>query len=90
MPLLRSRLAIPLVAAGLAGLLVSGFPAPARAAQGLRLEQYAVTGGRYVYGTYPEVDGLYSAQANEMNPRVRQQILSKMQQLIHEQVMSAP
>src|SRR5687768_14035324 len=34
MPLLRSRLAVPLVAAGLAGLLVSGLPAPARAAQG--------------------------------------------------------
>jgi peptide/nickel transport system substrate-binding protein len=72
----------------LRGVILSGSGAPGNAA--IRLEQYAVTGGRYVYGTYPEVDGLYSAQANEMNPRVRQQILSKMQQLIHEQVMFGP
>jgi peptide/nickel transport system substrate-binding protein len=72
----------------LRGVILSGSGAPGNAA--IRLEQYAVTGGRYVYGTYPEVDGLYSAQANEMNPRVRQQILGKMQQLIHEQVMFGP
>ncbi len=72
----------------LRGVILSGSGAPGNAA--IRLEQYAVTGGRYVYGTYPEVDGLYSAQANEMNPRVRQQILHKMQQLIHEQVMFGP
>ena len=72
----------------LRGVILSGSGAPGNAA--IRLEQYAVTGGRYVYGTYPEVDGLYSAQANEMNPRVRQQILHKMQQLLHEQVMFGP
>ena len=32
----------------------------------------------------------YTEQANEMNPRVRQQILFKMQQLIHEKVMFGP
>ena len=36
------------------------------------------------------MDGLYSEQANEMNPRVRQQILHKMQQLIHERAMFGP
>ena len=72
----------------LRGVIFSGSGAPGNAPT--RLEQYAVTGGRYVYGTYPEVDGLYNAQANEMNPRVRQQILHKMQQLIHEQVMFGP
>ena len=49
-----------------------------------------MTGGRYVYGSYPEIDGLFSEQANEANPRVRQQILHKIQQLIHERVMFAP
>jgi peptide/nickel transport system substrate-binding protein len=66
----------------------SGSGAPGNAAT--RIEQYAVTGGRYTYGTYPEIDGLFSEQANETNPRVRQQILHKIQQLIHERVMFAP
>ena len=72
----------------LRGVIFSGSGAPGNAPT--RLEQYAVSGGRYVYGTYPEVDGLYGEQAKEMNPRVRQQILHKMQQVIHEQVMFGP
>jgi len=70
------------------GLILSGSGAPGNAPT--RLEAYAVTGGRYVYGSYPEIDGLFSEQANEANPRVRQQILHKIQQLIHERVMFAP
>jgi peptide/nickel transport system substrate-binding protein len=70
------------------GVVLSGSGAPGNAA--IRLEQYAVTGGRYVYGVYPDVDGLYTEQANEMNPRVRQQILFKMQQLIHDKVVFGP
>jgi len=72
----------------LRGLILSGSGAPGNAPT--RLEAYAVAGGRYVYGSYPEVDGLFSEQANEANPRVRQQILHKTQQLIHERVMFAP
>ncbi len=49
-----------------------------------------MTGGLYAYGSYPEVDGLFKAQAVEVNPRVRRQILEKMQQIIHERVMFAP
>jgi len=49
-----------------------------------------VAGGQYVYGSYPEVDGLYSEQANETNARARRQILDKLQQLIHERVMFGP
>ena len=55
-----------------------------------RIDSYAVTGGTYVYNTYPEVDGLFSEQVNEQNPRVRTQILQKIQQIIHERVMFAP
>ena len=66
----------------------SGSGAPGNAAT--RLEAYAVTGGRYVYGTYPEIDGLFSEQANETNPRARRQILEKIQQIIHDRVMFGP
>ena len=52
-----------------------------------RIEVNAVSGGRYAYGGYPDIDGLFSEQANEMNPRVRQQILHKIQQMIHERMM---
>jgi peptide/nickel transport system substrate-binding protein len=69
-------------------VIASGSGAPGNAAT--RLEAYAVTGGRYVYGSYPEIDGLFSEQSNETNPRVRRQILDKIQQLIHERVMFAP
>jgi peptide/nickel transport system substrate-binding protein len=72
----------------LRGVIFSGSGAPGNAPT--RLEQYAVTGGRYTYGSYPDVDGLYTEQVNEMNPRVRQQILHKIQQLIHEKVMFGP
>ena len=55
-----------------------------------RIDAYVVPGGTYVYGTYPGVQGLFAEQANERNLRVRQQILDKIQQIVHEQVMFAP
>jgi peptide/nickel transport system substrate-binding protein len=72
----------------LKNVILAGSGAPGNAAT--RLEQYAVTGGLYAYGSYPEVDGLFNAQANEGNPRARRQILQKMQQIIHERVMFGP
>ena len=53
----------------LRGLLHTGSGAPGNAAT--RIDSYAVTGGAYVYNTYPEIDGLFSEQVNEQNPRVR-------------------
>ena len=72
----------------LTGMLHTGSGAPGNAAT--RMESYAVTGGTYVYSSYPEIDGLFSEQVNEQNPRVRAQILTKIQQIIHERVMFAP
>jgi len=66
----------------------NGSGAPGNAAT--RIEVNAVTGGRYAYGAYPDIDGLFSEQANEMNPRVRQQLLFKIQQMIHERAMFGP
>jgi peptide/nickel transport system substrate-binding protein len=35
-------------------------------------------------------DGLFSEQVNESNPRVRAQILAKIQQIMHERAMFIP
>ena len=72
----------------LRGVLHTGSGASGNAAT--RIDTYAVTGGPYVYNTYPEIDGLFSEQVNEQNPRVRAQILQKIQQIIHDRVMFAP
>src|SRR5215467_5481466 len=72
----------------LKNVILAGSGAPGNAAT--RIEQYAVTGGLYTYGSYPEVDGLFNAQASENNPAARRQILVKMQQLITERVMFGP
>jgi peptide/nickel transport system substrate-binding protein len=55
-----------------------------------RLEQYAVSGGYFTYSTYQDIDGLFTEQAGEADLATRQQILTKMQQLIHERAMFAP
>jgi peptide/nickel transport system substrate-binding protein len=55
-----------------------------------RLENFVVTGGTYVYGTYPDLDGLFQEQAAELDRKKRDTMLHKMQQLMHERVMFAP
>jgi peptide/nickel transport system substrate-binding protein len=70
------------------GVILAGSGAPGNTPT--RLETYAVSGSRYVYSSFPEVDGLFSEQTNEMNPRVRAQILAKVQQIIHERAMFVP
>ena len=72
----------------LRGVLYTGSAAFGNAAT--RLESYVIGGGRYVYGSHPDMDGLFSEQVNETNARVRQQILSKIQQMAHERVMFIP
>ena len=69
-------------------VILAGSGAPGTAAT--RLEQYVISGGLYTYTTIPEVDGLYSAQATELNPRARRVILDKMQQIIHDRVLFGP
>ena len=54
------------------------------------LETYAVSGGGYAYGGYPDIDGLFREQAAELNRGKREAILHRMQQLIHERAMFAP
>jgi peptide/nickel transport system substrate-binding protein len=72
----------------LRGVLYTGSAAFGNAAT--RLENYVISGGRYVYGSHPDMDGLFSEQVNETNARVRQQLLHKIQQLATERVMFIP
>jgi peptide/nickel transport system substrate-binding protein len=55
-----------------------------------RLETFAVGNSRFAYGAYPDVDGLFAEQVNEQNPRVRKQLLDRIQQLVSERVVFIP
>jgi peptide/nickel transport system substrate-binding protein len=54
-----------------------------------RLQAFVVKGGPYVYGSYPDIDELFPKQAAELDPKKREAILHKMQQLVHERVVYA-
>jgi peptide/nickel transport system substrate-binding protein len=55
-----------------------------------RLEAYAVSGGTFAYGGYPDIDGLFREQATELDRARRQATLQRIQQLVHERTMTAP
>jgi peptide/nickel transport system substrate-binding protein len=55
-----------------------------------RIEAYVASGGAYVYGSSPDIDGLFSEQAAERDRGKRAAILHKIQQLVHERVLYAP
>ena len=55
-----------------------------------RIEAFVASGGTYVYGTYPDIDGLFREQAAELDQKKREAILHKIQQLVHEKAIFAP
>jgi peptide/nickel transport system substrate-binding protein len=55
-----------------------------------RLEVFTVAGGPYVYGSYPDIDGLFREQAGELDRKRREATLHRIQQLIHEKAIYAP
>jgi peptide/nickel transport system substrate-binding protein len=55
-----------------------------------RLEAFVVSGGAYVYGGYPDLDGLFRDQAAELDRAKREALLHRMQQLVHERAIFAP
>ncbi len=55
-----------------------------------RLEAFVVGGGAYVYGSYPDIDGLFEEQASETDVKKREGTLHRIQQLMHEKAMIAP
>jgi len=55
-----------------------------------RIEPYMISAGTYAYGGYPDIDGLFKDQATELDPKKREALLHRIQQLIHEKVMVLP
>jgi peptide/nickel transport system substrate-binding protein len=55
-----------------------------------RIEAYVAANGAYVYGSYPDIDGLFRDQAAELDRKKREAMLHKIQQLMREKVMHIP
>ena len=71
------------------GGVIQAGPAPFGNAA-TRFESYVVKGGPFAYDSYPDIDALYEEQAKEPDRKRREQILYKMQQLVHERTVFAP
>jgi peptide/nickel transport system substrate-binding protein len=56
----------------------------------IRLETFVAAGGPYVYGSYPDIDGLFGEQAGELDRKRREAALHRIQQLVHDKAMYAP
>jgi len=55
-----------------------------------RVESFIYSKGQYAYGGYPDIDDLFQQQARERDPRKREAILHRIQQLTIDRVMFAP
>jgi peptide/nickel transport system substrate-binding protein len=55
-----------------------------------RIEESVVSTGTFAYGGYPDIDEMFRQQDVEIDRGKREAILHKIQQLMHERVMSAP
>jgi peptide/nickel transport system substrate-binding protein len=55
-----------------------------------RIEAFIASGGVYVYGSYPDIDGLFREQAAELDKKRREATLHRIQQLMHDKAMVAP
>jgi peptide/nickel transport system substrate-binding protein len=55
-----------------------------------RLDAFVAAGGTFTYGSYPDIEGLVQEQAGEIDPRKREAVLQRIQQMIHDRAMFAP
>jgi peptide/nickel transport system substrate-binding protein len=55
-----------------------------------RLDAFVAAGGTFTDGTYPDIEGLIREQAGENDPKRRETMLHRIQQLIHDKAMYAP
>ena len=55
-----------------------------------RLDAFVAAGGTFTYGTYPDIEGLIAEQASEMDPKKREVVLHRIQQLAIDRAMFAP
>src|SRR5438128_9522750 len=67
-------------------------PAPSATAgnAATRMEAFVLSTGIRAYDGYPDIDGLYREQANELDHRKREALLHRIQQFMHERAMFAP
>jgi peptide/nickel transport system substrate-binding protein len=57
---------------------------------GSRVQEFIQSKGSYAYGGYPDIDDLFQQQARERDPKKREALLYKIQQLTIDRVMFAP
>jgi peptide/nickel transport system substrate-binding protein len=69
-------------------LVRPGSAAPGNAAT--RIDAFVISTGIRSYGGYPDIDGLFREQAVELDPKKREAMLHKIQQLMTERSMFAP
>jgi peptide/nickel transport system substrate-binding protein len=55
-----------------------------------RVEAFMYSKGAYAYGGYPDLDDLFHQQGRERDPRKREALLHRIQQLSIDRVMFAP
>jgi peptide/nickel transport system substrate-binding protein len=55
-----------------------------------RVQEFINSKGSYAYGGYPDIDDLFQQQARERDPRKREALLHRIQQLTIDRVMFAP
>jgi peptide/nickel transport system substrate-binding protein len=55
-----------------------------------RVAEFMYSKGAYAYGGYPDIDDMFHQQARERDPRKREALLFKIQQLTIDRVMFAP
>ena len=55
-----------------------------------RIEAFTASTGVFAYGGYPDIDGIFREQATELDPKKREALLHKIQQLVHDKVMYLP
>src|SRR5919197_424751 len=55
-----------------------------------RLDAFVAKDGTFTYGAYPDIEGLVQEQAAEPDPKKREAILHRIQQMLHERVVFAP
>jgi peptide/nickel transport system substrate-binding protein len=70
------------------GLIVTGTAQQGNAAA--RLGEFAVSGGHFASGGYPDIDELFHRQVSERDRQKREALLQEMQRRMHERVMFAP
>ena len=55
-----------------------------------RVDAFIQSKGAYAYGGYPDIDELFQQQGRERDPKMREALLFKIQELTIERAMFAP